>query len=196
MSLEVLGAMAPAPSLKKVRAGRDFIQKGMTGKSVEFVQRAVGVTPVTGNFSSVTYEAVKAYQRAKGLPDDGVVGTATLAAMEALPSVDRPLQNPDPSFDDFLRDISQPEAPKPTSTAPVKAAAAATAAKGCGAAGMTPQAALACALLVVLVMVITELLAYRRARLRRAAAPLRALPAEQSTAHAVNADAVPASISS
>lgn len=55
------------------------IKKGSRGIDVQRVQRAVGLkeSQVDGIYGSVTDKAVRAYQKRKGLPVDGIVGKYT-----------------------------------------------------------------------------------------------------------------------
>lgn len=79
---DLLGADT-APSLADVRAGNGVIKKGMTGDSVMYVQGIAGAV-ADGDFGSATETAVKNFQSAHGLSVDGVVGQATMAALDAL----------------------------------------------------------------------------------------------------------------
>jgi peptidoglycan hydrolase-like protein with peptidoglycan-binding domain len=54
---------------------------GSTGAEVSALQAAVGVTPATGYFGSVTAAAVKAFQTSKGISATGFVGPLTRAAL-------------------------------------------------------------------------------------------------------------------
>jgi hypothetical protein len=57
-----------------------ILKLGSKDKLVEQVQKKVGVA-INGNFDSITEAAVKAWQKANGLKDDGIVGPATLGKM-------------------------------------------------------------------------------------------------------------------
>lgn len=57
-----------------------ILKLGSKDKLVEQVQKKVGVA-INGNFDSITESAVKAWQKANGLKDDGIVGPATLGKM-------------------------------------------------------------------------------------------------------------------
>lgn len=64
------------------------LEQGVTGDSVKALQilltgygRSCGKYGIDGDFGSDTLKAVKAYQKAKGLSDDGVVGPATWAKL-------------------------------------------------------------------------------------------------------------------
>jgi hypothetical protein len=53
------------------------IHRGRSGWPVYSLQRAVGVTPATGSFGSVTLKKAKAFQAKYGLTVDGIAGPAT-----------------------------------------------------------------------------------------------------------------------
>ncbi len=53
------------------------LKQGSRGTQVTELQMALGVTPATGYFGSITNAAVKAFQAANGLKADGVVGPMT-----------------------------------------------------------------------------------------------------------------------
>ena len=170
MSLEILGAEAPAPSLSKVRAGKDFVQRGMAGKSVKAVQRMLGMKPADGIFGGGTENAVKAFQAARGPKVDGVVGQETLAALEGgLPDTSAPGTVPQVEVPTFALTEPQVDLVKAAKATPVKAAAAATAVRGCGAAGMTPAMVAAFVAVVLLLLFATLALDYVRIRRRRRA---------------------------
>jgi peptidoglycan hydrolase-like protein with peptidoglycan-binding domain len=82
--LDCLGAdSSPAPSLDDVRQGLHVIGVGMKGDSVMYVQGLVGAV-ADGVFGAKTETAVKAFQRAHGLNDDGIVDSTTIAALDIL----------------------------------------------------------------------------------------------------------------
>ena len=56
------------------------LRKGSKGQAVKEVQRLLKLMP-DGVFGNVTEEAVKAFQKANSLKDDGVVGPATMAKL-------------------------------------------------------------------------------------------------------------------
>lgn len=56
------------------------LKNGSTGPEVKNIQEKLGVDP-TGNFGPKTEAAVKAWQKANGLKDDGIVGPNTLTKM-------------------------------------------------------------------------------------------------------------------
>jgi hypothetical protein len=60
------------------------VKKGDKGPPVVEVQTALYVTPIDGDFGSITESAVKNFQRTSGLDDDGIVGPQTWAAIDAL----------------------------------------------------------------------------------------------------------------
>jgi len=73
----------PAPTVFRTE-----LRLGSRGSDVVALQErltALGYNPGTpdGNFNSGTAAAVIAFQRAKGLPADGVVGAQTWAALNA-----------------------------------------------------------------------------------------------------------------
>lgn len=63
------------------------INRGMSGKAVESLQRALASTgyylqSIDGQFGAATEGALKLFQRARGLTVDGVAGRETFAALE------------------------------------------------------------------------------------------------------------------
>lgn len=74
------------------------LRNGSKGPEVKKIQEKLGVEP-TGNFGPKTEAAVKAWQKANGLKDDGIVGPNTLTRMGITSSA--------------------PAAPAPTAAAPV-----------------------------------------------------------------------------
>ena len=65
-----------------------FLRRGDTGERVRYVQdllRSAGYFSATstGFYATLTESSVKAFQRDQGLGIDGIVGTQTLAALEA-----------------------------------------------------------------------------------------------------------------
>ena len=70
---------APAPALVFAYPGRP-VRRGNKGVAVELVQAVVGAT-VDGDFGAATERRVKAWQKARGLLDDGIVGARTWKAM-------------------------------------------------------------------------------------------------------------------
>jgi len=79
-----------APELAEVKHGHAVIQFGMAGESVKFVQQHVGA-PADGEFGPITEADLRRFQGDHGLDPDGVVGSKTIAAMEAKP---KPAQQP------------------------------------------------------------------------------------------------------
>jgi putative chitinase len=57
-----------------------ILKNGSKGPEVKKIQEKLGVDP-TGNFGPKTEAAVKAWQKANGLKDDGIVGPNTLTKM-------------------------------------------------------------------------------------------------------------------
>lgn len=72
----VAAATAYVPPKRKLHSGS-------TGKDVEYLQRMLGVRPVTGKFDAATLSRVLAFQQKYQLTTDGVVGPQTWAAIEA-----------------------------------------------------------------------------------------------------------------
>lgn len=66
---------APAPSSSKP-ALSSWLQRGSSGESVRYVQRALGIQ-VDGVFGPMTHKAVKNFQASNGLKVDGIVGPLT-----------------------------------------------------------------------------------------------------------------------
>lgn len=60
---------------------RGLLRRGATGPDVVALQEALHMAPADGAFGPRTEENVKAFQRAVGLPTDGVVGPNTRAAL-------------------------------------------------------------------------------------------------------------------
>ncbi len=60
---------------------------GSTGAEVSALQSAIGVTPATGYFGSLTKAAVQKYQASKGISATGYVGPLTRAALNASVTV-------------------------------------------------------------------------------------------------------------
>lgn len=65
-----------------VERSRPLLRKGDRGEDVEFLQDKLGIT-VDGDFGPKTHDAVREFQRGKGLTDDGIVGKGTWAALLA-----------------------------------------------------------------------------------------------------------------
>ena len=59
------------------------MRKGSSGPTVERLQRLLGGLTPDGKFGPLTEKAVKDYQRAHGLVDDGIVGPKTWGALLA-----------------------------------------------------------------------------------------------------------------
>ena len=76
-----------------------LLKRGSTGEDVKKLQEKLGVEAI-GTFGPKTEEAVKAWQKANGLKDDGIVGDGTWGKMFGA---------------------SAPATPAPASTAPVAA---------------------------------------------------------------------------
>ena len=87
----IMAGTAPAPALIPAAEppvtpgappGRPTLRRGATGDLVKQIQAKLGVE-LAGNFGPKTEAAVRAFQRAKGLVPDGIVGPTTWAALDA-----------------------------------------------------------------------------------------------------------------
>lgn len=74
------------PSLDAVRGGDATLKNGSGGEAVEYVQKRLNVS-VDGKFGPKTEAAVKAFQRSKGLPEDGVVNATVMSMLESAPYI-------------------------------------------------------------------------------------------------------------
>jgi len=72
-------ARSDTASQTKISAGA-ALKPGQSGARVGELQTRLGV-PATGTFDAVTESAVRIFQREQGLDHDGIVGTASLAAL-------------------------------------------------------------------------------------------------------------------
>lgn len=86
MSLHLLGVRigadwTSAPSLDAVRGGGGVLKKGMRGAAVAHVQRIVSV-PDDGMFGAGTEAAVKKFQETVGLSGTGIVDDETMALID------------------------------------------------------------------------------------------------------------------
>lgn len=63
-------------------AGRPTLRRSATGDLVKQIQKVIGVG-IDGNFGPDTEAAVRAFQSARGLVPDGIVGPKTWAALDA-----------------------------------------------------------------------------------------------------------------
>ena len=77
-ALEVLGGTYD-PSSKE--APLETVRKGSKGPTVMKVQRALGITPVDGDFGPGTERVVKEWQTKNGLVADGIVGPKSLGKL-------------------------------------------------------------------------------------------------------------------
>jgi Putative peptidoglycan binding domain len=74
--------------IRPAASASTFLRRGDTGEGVRYVQdllRSAGYfnATSTGFYATLTESSVKAFQRDQGLSVDGIVGTQTLAALEA-----------------------------------------------------------------------------------------------------------------
>jgi len=87
-----IGGVRVAPTEDFVKSGRAFVESTMSGEIVRKIQQALisqgflKITKPTNYFGSKTDAAVRAFQKAKGLKDDGKVGKATYNALFAAPA--------------------------------------------------------------------------------------------------------------
>ncbi len=73
---------AAAPAAVVPHAAHPIIQKGDKGPAVQLWQQRAGIQPADGDFGPHTKSETIAWQRARGLQPDGVVGPLTWAASE------------------------------------------------------------------------------------------------------------------
>jgi peptidoglycan hydrolase-like protein with peptidoglycan-binding domain len=90
-----------APSIENVNAKRAVMRMGMTGDSVKQVQQMLAKhgyfkAQPTNNFGKITDQAVKAFQTAKNLKADGIVGDATLKLLQGPVASQEELAKIDP----------------------------------------------------------------------------------------------------
>ncbi len=76
-------AKAAVTSTASVSFTRD-LTVGSSGADVTALQNAIGVSPATGYFGSITKSAVMAYQASKGIPATGYVGPLTRASLSTV----------------------------------------------------------------------------------------------------------------
>ncbi|MFP3356833.1 N-acetylmuramoyl-L-alanine amidase [Planococcus sp. SIMBA_143] len=104
IALEFFGKKALDTALDSVVLpdGREVVKIGSRGADVKYAQIALGrhgfETDVDSIFGEDTDKKTKAFQKAKGLVDDGIIGAATWAELEkklqAKPVVSKPAQKP------------------------------------------------------------------------------------------------------
>ena len=63
---------------------RQTIKLGSRGDDVKFLQSALNISPADGIFGPSTDKAVKAFQKSRGIKQDGIVGSYTWTKIEAL----------------------------------------------------------------------------------------------------------------
>jgi peptidoglycan hydrolase-like protein with peptidoglycan-binding domain len=78
-------AVANSASSMSMSFSKD-LTVGSSGADVTALQNALGVSPATGYFGSVTKAAVVAYQKAHSLPSTGYVGALTRASLNGSSS--------------------------------------------------------------------------------------------------------------
>ncbi len=76
-AVAAMGSTTSAPSY----AYNTNLTVGSTGADVTALQNALGVSPATGYFGSITKAAVVSYQTAHGIPSTGFVGPLTRASL-------------------------------------------------------------------------------------------------------------------
>lgn len=76
----VAARVAPGGAPPAASAAKPILKLGSSGPEVSALQAKLGV-PVTGTFDAATDAAVRAFQRAHALVDDGKVGANTRAAL-------------------------------------------------------------------------------------------------------------------
>jgi len=90
----ILAGAAPPPALIPAAeppakpgapAGRPTLRRPSTGPLVKQVQAKIGVV-VDGDFGAKTEAAVRVFQQSHGLVPDGIVGPATWAALDRVPT--------------------------------------------------------------------------------------------------------------
>jgi len=65
-----------------------ILKIGSKGNEVQKLQNFLG-TPLTGDFDSITESALKKWQKANGLKDDGIAGPITLKKMGVIPEAEQ-----------------------------------------------------------------------------------------------------------
>jgi peptidoglycan hydrolase-like protein with peptidoglycan-binding domain len=89
---EIMDGAAPPPKLIPPAeppagpgepAGRPTLRRGASGDLVRLIQAKVGV-PLDGSFDAKTEAAVRAFQRARSLVPDGIVGPGTWKALDRI----------------------------------------------------------------------------------------------------------------
>jgi peptidoglycan hydrolase-like protein with peptidoglycan-binding domain len=72
---------AHQPALDDVRNGEAVLKRGTKGEAVKHVQKKLGVSSES-EFGAKTEAAVRTFQRAKKLPETGIVDLATMALLD------------------------------------------------------------------------------------------------------------------
>ena len=98
-----------------MQLGEAQLGTGSSGAEVKQVQlilqgQGYNVGPVDGIYGPQTQTAVQAFQRAKGLLPDGIVGPLTWSALQGQPASPAPLPppRPEPAPLAFLSGLSMP----------------------------------------------------------------------------------------
>ncbi|MEW1953218.1 peptidoglycan-binding domain-containing protein [Terrabacter sp. NPDC080008] len=90
-SFPVVKAPTGASALLKELVPRSgmVLRTGMSGPAVTSLQKALGVSPTTGNFGSITSSRLKAWQTRHGLPASGVAYASTWRSLLAANGMPR-----------------------------------------------------------------------------------------------------------
>lgn len=110
IALEFFGKKALDTALDSVVLpdGREVVKIGSRGADTKYAQITLGrhgfETDIDGIFGKDTDKQTKAFQKAKGLVDDGIIGAATWAELEKKPQPKLPVSKPaqKPKEDDEL----------------------------------------------------------------------------------------------
>lgn len=121
------GATPPSPPAPDDPASRPVLRKGppyTNNEHVKQVQRVLMIELVDGLFGDQTDREVRAFQRARNLLVDGVVGPQTWEQLDTVEQLPRPY-----NFDDPMELIGEPE-PRPEDHASAPADPSVTGASG------------------------------------------------------------------